>query len=101
MNVPNVDRLDAFMASAIAVLPQLGDIVGRIEQSPASIGDDPFLAIAAPIRDQARYWSGRLLVRFRYFDEAIPLIQSLEPQDVIAPRRTSVLPCGLLSLAAE
>lgn len=82
---PETDPMDAFIATAVSAFPVLGEKLAQIEASPIITAEDPFLAFAAPLRDQARLWAGRALVRARLFDEAIPLIESLEPFDVVAP----------------
>lgn len=85
MQAGDADRLDAFMQAGTSALPKLGEKIAQIQQAPSAIQDDPFLAFPTSIRDQARLWAGRALVRVRLFDEALPLIESLEPIDVIAP----------------
>jgi len=85
MQAGQADPLDAFIRASVVALPKLAEKLQQIEQSPSSIGDDPFLAFVPTVRDQARLWAGRALVRVRLFDEAIPLLQSLEPIDVVAP----------------
>ncbi|QDV68357.1 hypothetical protein Poly24_20660 [Rosistilla carotiformis] len=85
MQANEADRLDMFMEASVAALPKLADKLQQIERSPGAIGDDPFIAFAPSVRDQARLWAGRALVRVRLFDEALPLMQSLDPIDVVAP----------------
>ena len=79
------DILDAFVSTCEEVLPDFREKLSRIEISPLDIGDSPFLSFPSEIRAQGLLFVGRMLVRQRLFDEALPLLDPLEPSDVVAP----------------
>lgn len=79
------DRLEAFVLAAGSVLPKLVEKLEQIDTAPNSPGEDPFIAFSTTLRAHARLFVGRSMVRQRLFDEALPLLDPIEPIEVSTP----------------
>lgn len=80
------DLLDTVVATIALREPRAAAVVAAVEQGTSpdvAWLDDP--ATDAFVADAVRLWYGRDLVRHDRFDEALPLLVGLEPDDSVDP----------------
>jgi hypothetical protein len=82
------DHLDAFVSSVALSVPTVAEIIKKVGTQPTSLASDAFLTLADTIRPSVAVWAARALVHAKHYDEAIPLLQSIDPNSTVDPAGT-------------
>lgn len=82
------DHLEAFVSSIALSVPTVAEIITRVGTQPTSLANDAFLTLADAIRPSVAVWAARSLVHAKHYDEAIPLLQSIDPNATVDPAST-------------
>jgi tetratricopeptide (TPR) repeat protein len=90
----DTDSLDAYVQSARRLVPVIDELASLAQRDmvkaaasidPNTPGYGALESLAKPMRMTVRTWLGRQLVRARLYDEALPVIAEVAPEESIDP----------------
>ncbi|MEX0824555.1 MAG: hypothetical protein WD119_00230 [Pirellulaceae bacterium] len=79
------DSLAAFITAAAKAVPAIEEIQQAAEASPTSVDSRMFAPLKKPLQMAAKLYVARELVRQRFYDEALPLLEEVEPGATVDP----------------
>ena len=84
-STPAFDLLNAYVSSASSAVPAAAEITEFAQRSPTSVGIDLLDALDDVLEPNFKLWVARDLVRLRFYDEAMPMLQGIDATATVDP----------------
>lgn len=85
LSQPGSDILSDFVLAAAEAVPAMEKVREAVATSPTSIDSQLVEPLGPSLEEAARLYLARELVRHRLFDEALPLLEGIEPSATVDP----------------